>query len=87
MSAAGLANATGEYNCFLNVVIQCLWHCSDFSNQLRQFMDRPGELQQLQGTHTLVFELLRLFKDLDEAEQEWTLGGTRCAPLLNAMSL
>ena len=26
-AAGGLRNATGEYNCFLNVVIQCLWHC------------------------------------------------------------
>ena len=26
----GLQNETGEYNCFLNVIIQCLWHCSDF---------------------------------------------------------
>ena len=26
----GLRNETGEYNCFLNVIIQCLWHCSDF---------------------------------------------------------
>ena len=26
----GLRNETGEYNCFLNVIIQCLWHCGDF---------------------------------------------------------
>ncbi len=28
--AAGLHNATGEYNCFLNVIVQCLWHCTCF---------------------------------------------------------
>ncbi len=27
---AGLRNATGEFNCFLNVIIQCLWYCSCF---------------------------------------------------------
>ena len=30
----GLQNETGEYNCFLNVIIQCLWHCSDFRTRL-----------------------------------------------------
>ena len=29
-STMGLRNATGEYNCFLNVIIQCLWHCRVF---------------------------------------------------------
>eukprot|EP00887_Chlorella_sp_A99_P005108 scaffold25.g5108.t1 len=28
--APGLANAAGEYNCFLNVIIQCLWSCAVF---------------------------------------------------------
>ena len=32
--AAGLANATGEYNCFLNVVVQSLWHLPPFRQQL-----------------------------------------------------
>ena len=32
--AAGLANATGEYNCFLNVVVQSLWHLPPFRRQL-----------------------------------------------------
>ena len=31
---AGLQNQTGEYNCFLNVIIQCLWHCRDFRDRL-----------------------------------------------------
>ena len=29
-STMGLRNATGEYNCFLNVIIQCMWHCRLF---------------------------------------------------------
>ena len=31
---AGLQNATGEYNCFLNAVVQCLWHCTAFKDGL-----------------------------------------------------
>ncbi len=34
VSVVGLRNATGEYNCFLNVIIQCLWHCHDFRRQV-----------------------------------------------------
>jgi hypothetical protein len=26
----GLRNRTGEYNCFLNAVVQCLWRCRAF---------------------------------------------------------
>ena len=26
----GLRNETGEYNCFLNVIVQCLWRCAEF---------------------------------------------------------
>jgi hypothetical protein len=32
--ATGLSNEAGEYNCFLNVIIQCLWHCADFRAQV-----------------------------------------------------
>jgi hypothetical protein len=34
VSVAGLANQTGEYNCFLNVVVQCLWNCKAFTQQV-----------------------------------------------------
>lgn len=30
MAFTGLQNEAGEYNCFLNVIIQCLWRCTDF---------------------------------------------------------
>jgi hypothetical protein len=45
----GLQNETGEYNCFLNVIIQCLWHCSDFRAGL---MGLPPDM--LQGAVSLV---------------------------------
>jgi uncharacterized UBP type Zn finger protein len=31
---AGLANQTGEYNCFLNVVLQALFNCERFRGRL-----------------------------------------------------
>jgi len=33
-AAPGLQNEAGEYNCFLNVVVQCLWHCAAFREGL-----------------------------------------------------
>ena len=33
-STPGLQNKTGEYNCFLNVIVQCLWHCASFRTLL-----------------------------------------------------
>lgn len=46
-AAAGLQNQTGDYNCFLNVVVQCLWHCIAFRNGFLALGDdhlqaRPG---------------------------------------------
>ncbi|KAL4450739.1 hypothetical protein ABPG77_001095 [Micractinium sp. CCAP 211/92] len=32
--AVGLRNEAGEYNCFLNVIVQCLWRCADFRQQV-----------------------------------------------------
>ena len=29
-----LRNEAGEYNCFLNVLVQCLWHCREFRQQV-----------------------------------------------------
>ena len=34
LGLAGLCNERGEYNCFLNVIIQCLWRCADFRQQV-----------------------------------------------------
>ena len=33
LGLVGLRNETGEYNCFLNTIIQCLWRCADFRQQ------------------------------------------------------
>ena len=33
-AVTGLSNEAGEYNCFLNVIVQCLWRCADFRAQV-----------------------------------------------------
>ena len=35
VATPGLQNRLGEYNCFLNCVVQCLWHCTEFSDRLQ----------------------------------------------------
>ena len=37
----GLQNDPGEYNCFLNVIVQCLWHCTAFRDA---FLSLPGKV-------------------------------------------
>jgi hypothetical protein len=73
VGTAGLANATGEYNCFLNVVIQCLWSCRDFSTRLTRDLP-PG----VGDAFPVVGALRELFRDLGAAEEEWGQSGTRC---------
>ena len=43
---AGLRNATGEYNCFLNVIIQCLWHCSCFRCAVMQWLPHAYQVSK-----------------------------------------
>lgn len=38
--ATGLVNRQGEYNCFLNVIIQCLWHCESFRTMMKNEIGR-----------------------------------------------
>ncbi|KAK9801357.1 hypothetical protein WJX73_009686 [Symbiochloris irregularis] len=69
--AAGLQNNIGEYNCFLNVILQCLWRCHDFRVA---FMEQdPSCLQD----HPVVAALLQLFGALSdqEAYQQQLLAG------------
>jgi hypothetical protein len=71
LAHAGLANETGEYNCFLNVVVQCLYSCREFRNQVWEL---PGYVAQ----HPVVVALKRLFTDMQQAEAGWQPGGERC---------
>lgn len=70
-SATGLANATGEYNCFLNVIIQCLWHVDGFKRQISVW--QAGVLQR----HPVAAALLGLFQSLETAEKDWQPGQAR----------
>jgi hypothetical protein len=47
VSAAGLANEAGEYNCFLNVVVQCLWSCKAFRYVPEQLMSAGVAVKRL----------------------------------------
>ena len=38
LGLVGLRNETGEYNCFLNTIIQCLWRCADFRQQVGVYL-------------------------------------------------
>eukprot|EP00198_Chlamydomonas_reinhardtii_P001690 XP_001691026.1 predicted protein [Chlamydomonas reinhardtii] len=62
-AGTGLVNRQGEYNCFLNVIIQCLWHCTDFRAAMR-----PMRPEEYEAGHPVVAALLRLFKALDSAD-------------------
>ncbi|KAK9808996.1 hypothetical protein WJX72_007602 [[Myrmecia] bisecta] len=57
---AGLENATGEYNCFLNAIIQCLWHIPSFREQLMRW--DPDMAQE----NTVTSSLVALFGDLTQ---------------------
>ena len=46
MASAGLGNQKGEYNCFLNVVVQALWHVDAFRKAL-QHASSPDALREL----------------------------------------
>lgn len=43
----GLQNQIGEYNCFLNVVVQCLWHCQDFKRQFSSLAQENPDIIQV----------------------------------------
>ncbi|KAK9808880.1 hypothetical protein WJX72_005660 [[Myrmecia] bisecta] len=64
VATPGLQNAAGEYNCFLNVIIQCLWHCTDFRERL---MCWGPELVQ---ANPVVAALVGLFHAFAEEESQ-----------------
>ncbi|CAL8470323.1 g9865 [Coccomyxa elongata] len=61
----GLQNLTGEYNCFLNVIVQCLWHCMAFRSGMLHRLDP----EQLEGV-PVVRELLGLFRAFAREEAQ-----------------
>lgn len=62
----GLTNAPGLYNCFLNVVVQCLWHLAPFRRALLALP--AGELEGRGGAEVdvrVMQALWRVFHDMD----------------------
>ncbi|GAX78212.1 hypothetical protein CEUSTIGMA_g5654.t1 [Chlamydomonas eustigma] len=62
VTATGLINRQGEYNCFLNVIIQCLWHNEEFRSSIaaqdvEEYRNQP-----------VVYCLAHLFKALTAAQ-------------------
>jgi hypothetical protein len=58
----GLANQTGENNCFLNVTIQALWHLGPFRVELQRLVANPPKYGKLLPA------LCRLFYDYEFAD-------------------
>ncbi|KAG2500861.1 hypothetical protein HYH03_001622 [Edaphochlamys debaryana] len=69
VAGTGLVNRVGEYNCFLNVIIQCLWHCASFRAQIHTL--NPDDYT---AEHPIVAALLRLFQALDQADSGGAAG-------------
>ena len=60
----GLRNLEGEYNCFLNVVIQSLWHLDSFHSAMRAF-ETSTKAKQVDAD--VVIALRDVFQSLDSA--------------------
>eukprot|EP00192_Tetraselmis_astigmatica_P005526 CAMPEP_0117673744 /NCGR_PEP_ID=MMETSP0804-20121206/14645_1 /TAXON_ID=1074897 /ORGANISM="Tetraselmis astigmatica, Strain CCMP880" /LENGTH=515 /DNA_ID=CAMNT_0005482521 /DNA_START=1 /DNA_END=1548 /DNA_ORIENTATION=+ len=62
-AGVGLRNDIGEYNCFLNVIVQCLWHLSNFRHSML-----TGD-PQVHDANDVVRALYHLFQAFDEVDK------------------
>ncbi|CAA7395309.1 unnamed protein product [Spirodela intermedia] len=62
----GLKNEAGEYNCFLNVIIQSLWHLRRFRDELLRLLPKHVHV----GDPCVVCSLNDIFTSLDLASTE-----------------
>lgn len=67
---AGLHNETGQNNCFINALVQCLRSCT-------AFMEKVQPEGSAQPSNRVVQELLRLLADMKKAELNWQAGHVR----------
>lgn len=63
----GLKNEVGEYNCFLNVIIQSLWHLRQFRDE---FLRRSASEHDHVGDPCVVCALYDIFTALNTASTE-----------------
>ncbi|KAK9808861.1 hypothetical protein WJX72_005355 [[Myrmecia] bisecta] len=75
---AGLENAAGEYNCFLNAIIQCLWHIPSFRDQLMRW---NADLAQ---ENAVTSSLVALFGDLTQEAAKTQLAAEGAGAKLGA---
>ncbi|XP_057443061.1 uncharacterized protein LOC130734595 isoform X2 [Lotus japonicus] len=63
----GLKNEVGEYNCFLNVIIQSLWHLSRFR---KEFLGRSRSEHDHVGNPCVICALYDIFTAMDVASKD-----------------
>mmetsp|Transcript_6031 Transcript_6031/g.17259 ORF Transcript_6031/g.17259 Transcript_6031/m.17259 type:complete len:957 (-) Transcript_6031:564-3434(-) len=80
----GLSNATGEYNCFLNAIIQCLWQCGGFRAGLLGV--NVGFLEGDEIQVSIVTALVQLFQDFLTHEKDPTCAAVNPNRLREALS-
>ncbi|KAI3858954.1 hypothetical protein MKW98_028687 [Papaver atlanticum] len=64
---AGLQNEVGEYNCFLNVIIQSLWHLQNFRDE---FLRKSTSFHMHVGDPCVVCALYEVFTALNMASMD-----------------
>ncbi|XP_054820604.1 uncharacterized protein LOC129319520 isoform X3 [Prosopis cineraria] len=64
----GLKNEVGEYNCFLNVIIQSLWHLRLFR---KEFLRRPRSEHDHVGNPCVVCALYEIFTAMEIASKDF----------------
>ncbi|KAI3987780.1 hypothetical protein MKX01_028514 [Papaver californicum] len=64
---AGLQNEVGEYNCFLNVIIQSLWHLQNFRDE---FLRKSTSFHMHVGEPCVVCALYEVFTALNMASMD-----------------
>lgn len=67
MVGTGLRNEVGEYNCFLNVIIQSLWHLRRFRDE---FLRKTGSMHVHVGDPCVVCALYDIFTSLNVASKD-----------------
>ncbi|KAK3227758.1 hypothetical protein Dsin_007620 [Dipteronia sinensis] len=79
----GLENNSGENNCFLNVIIQSLWHLTEFR---KQFMKGSKSDHAHVGAPCVVCALFDIFNDLHIASSNDNVDAISPTPLRIALS-
>lgn len=77
----GLSNASGEYNCFLNAIIQTLWHLRTFR---RGLLGLDLDALQAQGA---IPEDLRVLRALSQIFHAFVQEGEAVQPPLDGKPL